>query len=223
MTARPSLARAWALLATALLAPLLIGSPAAAADDPPALASFGISGAADGAPDQRSSLNVTAAPGSVLHDFVAILNQTDAQIDLEVYATDALNTADGAVGLPDRATAPHRRRLLGEPGRDERAGARAVRRRDRVRRRAGHREHPRRRRAGLPPGRRGRLADQQRDGQRRRAGRHRQPRAAGRHPPVRHRLRRGPAGPEHHRRRRDLPPGRGRGPGRARLGSARPA
>lgn len=106
MTARPSLARAWALLATALLAPLLIGSPAAAADDPPALASFGISGAADGAPDQRSSLNVTAAPGSVLHDFVAILNQTDAQIDLEVYATDALNTADGAVGLPDRATAP---------------------------------------------------------------------------------------------------------------------
>ena len=70
------------------------------------LVTFGISPASAGRPDSRSFVALTAPPGSVVQDDIAVLNQSDVPLDLDVYATDAINDPNGSISLPDRADAP---------------------------------------------------------------------------------------------------------------------
>jgi hypothetical protein len=79
-------------------------SPTSAAT--PALATFGLTSASGGRPDDRSFLAVTAPPGSVIYDSVAVVNQSDTPLDLALYSADAQNSADGTIGLPDRTVKP---------------------------------------------------------------------------------------------------------------------
>ena len=72
----------------------------------PELATFGLTSASGGAIDNRSFLALTAPPGSVIYDSVAVVNQSNAPIDLALYSADAQNAADGAIGLPDRTVTP---------------------------------------------------------------------------------------------------------------------
>lgn len=110
-----ALAAAWGLCLLAAPAtaaapsPGPSGSPSASGsptDGERELATFGLSAASDGVPDSRSYLSVTAAPGSVIYDSVAVLNQSNQPLELDVYAADAVNAADGSVGLPDRSSKP---------------------------------------------------------------------------------------------------------------------
>ncbi|WP_315098629.1 hypothetical protein [uncultured Cellulomonas sp.] len=84
----------------------LCASPAAAAPDPlpPAaadLVSFGISPAGPQSPDDRPFLDVSAPPGAVVYEHVAVLNQDDTVVQLQVYGADVV-MADGG-GLAVRA------------------------------------------------------------------------------------------------------------------------
>lgn len=72
----------------------------------PELATFGLAAASSDRPDPRSWIAVTAAPGSVIYDHVAVINQSNTPLDLDVYTADAANTADGSLGLPDRTVKP---------------------------------------------------------------------------------------------------------------------
>jgi len=79
-------------------------SPTSAAT--PALATFGLTSASGGRPDNRSFLAITAPPGSVIYDSVAVVNQSDTPLDLALYSADAQNSPDGTIGLPDRTVKP---------------------------------------------------------------------------------------------------------------------
>lgn len=79
-------------------------APAPAASGSP-LVTFGIAPASAGRPDSRSYVAVMAPPGSVLYDDIAVLNQSDVPLDLDVYPADAVNDAAGALALPARAQA----------------------------------------------------------------------------------------------------------------------
>jgi len=81
-------------------------APPATAEPGQPLATFGLTSASGGVPDDRGFLAITAPPGSVIYDSVAVVNQGDQALDLALDAADALNTADGSIGLPDRATKP---------------------------------------------------------------------------------------------------------------------
>jgi hypothetical protein len=78
---------------------------AEAAPPPDELVTFGIAPASGGRPDERSYVTVTAPPGSVLYDDVAIVNQSDVPLTLDVYAADAVNDAEGGLQLVPRAQA----------------------------------------------------------------------------------------------------------------------
>lgn len=69
----------------------------------PALATFGLAAASGDLPDVRGWIDVKAAPGSVVFDRVAVVNQSDGPLNLDVYSADAENAADGSLGLPDRS------------------------------------------------------------------------------------------------------------------------
>ena len=92
--------------ASASPAPTPAESAPAADGDASELITFGIAPASAGRPDARSYVAVTAPPGSVVYDDVAVLNQSDVPLDLAVYPADAVNDAAGALGLPPRAQAP---------------------------------------------------------------------------------------------------------------------
>jgi len=79
-------------------------SPASEAT--PALATFGLTSASGGRPDNRSFLAIAAPPGSVIYDSVAVVNQSDTPLDLALYSADAQNSPDGTIGLPDRTVKP---------------------------------------------------------------------------------------------------------------------
>jgi hypothetical protein len=49
---------------------------------------------------------MTAPPGSVIYDSVAVVNQSNAPLDLALYSADAQNASDGTIGLPDRTVKP---------------------------------------------------------------------------------------------------------------------
>lgn len=104
MSARPVRTLA-VLLGLALAASPLIAAaaPDAGSDDAaaPDLASFGISPAGAERPDDRSYLVVTAPPGAVIHDHVALINQDDTPIGLQVYGTDVI-MADSGLGARAR-------------------------------------------------------------------------------------------------------------------------
>lgn len=95
------------LLATSLLALLVVGlgalgallTPAVAASAATRLVTFGIQPATASAPDGRPFLSYGVTPGATLRDHVAVLNYSAVPLTLSVYATDALNTANGGLGL----------------------------------------------------------------------------------------------------------------------------
>ena len=100
-----------ALVPSLVLGALLgLGSlaPAAAADDAqdpadepaPDLVSFGISPAGPERPDDRPYVSLVAPAGAVVYEHVALLNQDEDPVSLDVYATDVV-MADGA-GLTAR-------------------------------------------------------------------------------------------------------------------------
>lgn len=75
-------------------------------DAAPDLVTFGLSSATDGRLDGRPYLEMTATPGSTIYEQVAVLNQSDKLLSLDLYAADAINTANGSVGLPSRDVTP---------------------------------------------------------------------------------------------------------------------
>ncbi|MBU4214531.1 MAG: hypothetical protein KJ792_07740 [Actinobacteria bacterium] len=107
-----------AVLAAAILVTLGMSAPAMAsmparapqpasasvrADDPgPGLATFGISPASATAPDGRSYVIIGAAPGAVVTDNIAIVNQSDFSLPLAVYPSEATNADDGTLTLANR-------------------------------------------------------------------------------------------------------------------------
>ncbi|HEX5143475.1 MAG TPA: hypothetical protein VFW21_06360 [Mycobacterium sp.] len=70
-----------------------------AALDPSQPVTFGIRPATAKGPDDRPRLSYTAAPGSVIKDFVAVTNISDIPLTLRVYAADAFNTSNGGYDL----------------------------------------------------------------------------------------------------------------------------
>jgi hypothetical protein len=85
---------------------LLLGSalPASAAT-PPAAAhpagrvTFGIEPASASGPDGRPNFSFVVTPGAVLFDHAAVVNYSSIPLTLQVYATDATETAGGGFGL----------------------------------------------------------------------------------------------------------------------------
>ena len=67
---------------------------------------FGVQPAAGGQPDARPYFYYVVTPGSRLEDFVAVRNYSLSPLSLDVYATDALNTATGGFGLLTGAQKP---------------------------------------------------------------------------------------------------------------------
>lgn len=74
--------------------------PGATASPAPDLISFGISPAGLDRPDERPFLQYTVAPGSVIYDHVALLNQDDVPINLSVYSQDVVMAESGLSVLP---------------------------------------------------------------------------------------------------------------------------
>jgi hypothetical protein len=77
-------------------------APAAGLD----LVSFGIAPAGVERPDDRPYLSYTAAPGSVIYDHVALLNQDDTPIGLQLYPGDVVMSDGTGLGVPPRDQAP---------------------------------------------------------------------------------------------------------------------
>lgn len=88
-------------LAVVVPAVLLLGGPAGAAAAPAAgdhdLVTFGIAPAGADRPDDRPFLAIQAAPGSVVHDHIALLNQDSRPIALQTYAADVVQTRSGGL------------------------------------------------------------------------------------------------------------------------------
>lgn len=109
------LRRAAAVIATIALALLGAGGAAAAspfAGETPAPspgpgeesapATFGVSPASPAGPDSRPFVVIGAAPGSVVTDYVAVLNQSDFSLPLSVYPSEATQAQDGTLTLANR-------------------------------------------------------------------------------------------------------------------------
>lgn len=62
-------------------------------------ASFGIGPATGEDPDERSFLAYTVPPLGSVYDSVALVNYSEFPLDLDVYAADAVNGADGTIGF----------------------------------------------------------------------------------------------------------------------------
>lgn len=79
------------------------GADAGGAD----LVSFGIAPANAERPDDRPYVAVTAAPGSVIYEHVAILNQSEVPLDLDVYAGDVIMAEGGGLSVTTRDQVPY--------------------------------------------------------------------------------------------------------------------
>lgn len=64
------------------------------------LASFGIAPAGPERADERPYLRYTVAPGTVIYDHIAVLNQGDRPVDLDVYASEVRTGAEGGLVAP---------------------------------------------------------------------------------------------------------------------------
>ena len=103
-----ALAVAPAHAATPTPAPLAASSPSSSTAPAagPDLVSFGIAPAGVERPDDRPYLSYTAAPGSVIYDHVALLNQGAAPVGLQLYAGDVVMSDGTGLGVPPRDQAP---------------------------------------------------------------------------------------------------------------------
>lgn len=86
------------LLVAVLVATAVTAGLAPAASAAPTV-TFGVQPSGPAKPDGRPFFTFGATPGSKLTDHVAFLNYSLVPLRLKVYATDALNTADGGFGL----------------------------------------------------------------------------------------------------------------------------
>ena len=77
------------------------GAPPVGQDKP--LVTFGIGPATMQGPDTRPFLQYGVAPGSVVLDSVAVVNQSDVPLDLLVYASDGQNSEAGGLDIRKRA------------------------------------------------------------------------------------------------------------------------
>jgi hypothetical protein len=96
------LAPAPALAASPAPSPSATQSPAEPPAAGPNLASFGIAPAGIERPDDRPYLRYSAAPGSVIYDHVALLNQAGTPIDLQLYSGDVIMAGAGGLAVPAR-------------------------------------------------------------------------------------------------------------------------
>ncbi len=105
---RVPVARVLAVAAAALALPPLLapGAQAAPATQAPKAVTFGVQPATAMAPDGRPFFTFGATPGARLTDHVAILNYSLVPLRLTVYATDALNTAEGGYTLLEAKKKP---------------------------------------------------------------------------------------------------------------------
>lgn len=81
----------------------------AAAEDggaPKDLLSFGIAPAGADRPDDRPYVSISAPPGAVVYEHVALLNQAAAPVDLTVYTRDVVQADGGGLGVQTRAATP---------------------------------------------------------------------------------------------------------------------
>ena len=60
---------------------------------------FGTQPATAGSPDARPDYVLSATPGAVFNDEIAIRNYSEQPLELQVYASDAFNTDDGGYDL----------------------------------------------------------------------------------------------------------------------------
>ena len=81
-------------------------SPPATTAPEPSRATFGIQPASATTRDPRPFLSFIATKGASADDHVSVVNYSVAPLVLAVYATDALNNADGGFGLLPAATKP---------------------------------------------------------------------------------------------------------------------
>lgn len=95
-----------AVAATSAPSPSSAASPSPGATAPAGggqdLASFGIAPAGVDRPDNRPYLKYSAPPGSVIYDHIALLNQVDAPIDLQLYSGDVIMADGGGLTVPAR-------------------------------------------------------------------------------------------------------------------------
>lgn len=82
------------------------GAPDGSTTSSNELVTFGVAPAGPEKPDQRPYLAYTVAPGSVISDHIAVLNQADHALELDVYASDVTPGAEGGLEVPARAVAP---------------------------------------------------------------------------------------------------------------------
>jgi hypothetical protein len=67
---------------------------------------FGVEPASSTGPDGRSNFSLSATPGAILFDDVSALNFSTKPLSLQLYATDAIETAGGGFGLLPESTKP---------------------------------------------------------------------------------------------------------------------
>jgi hypothetical protein len=79
----------------------LVASPVAAVQKAATKArvTFGVEPASSTSPDGRPHYSFGATPGAYLTDHVAVLNYSSRPLALQLYVTDAINTASGGFGL----------------------------------------------------------------------------------------------------------------------------
>jgi dihydroorotate dehydrogenase (fumarate) len=100
-------AGAVATLVTAVAAAALLVVPAAApaaADDP--TVGVGAAPATSGALDERTAFSYVVTPGQQQSDELLVRNTGSVDAQVEVYAADASNTADGAFAVADAGVTP---------------------------------------------------------------------------------------------------------------------
>lgn len=90
--------------------PALDPPPGAGAEDPEAttdedLVTFGIGPASGDSADQRPYITYGVAPGAVVFDSIAVINQSDQPLDLLVYAADGVTAEGGGLDVRERADA----------------------------------------------------------------------------------------------------------------------
>lgn len=87
------------ILATATAVVVLTAAPAAAQEDEPASATWGVVPSSQDGPDGRAAFDYALDPGETLIDFVGVSNFGAEPITVDLYASDAYTTEAGAFDL----------------------------------------------------------------------------------------------------------------------------
>lgn len=104
--AAPLLALLLALLALVLVAPAQAAASAPAAPGEDRKSTFGVQPAGPKGPDARPHFSYGVTGGATTRDQIAIWNYGEEPLTLAVYASDAVNTADGGFDLLPAGQAP---------------------------------------------------------------------------------------------------------------------